>query len=57
MAHFRIVTTIAAPIERCFNLSRDIDFHLRTMEQTGERAVAGRMTEVIELGETVTWEA
>ena len=57
MAAFRIVTTIDAPIEVCFDLSRDIDFHVRTMEQTGERAVAGRTSGLIELGETVTWEA
>ncbi len=57
MAAFHIVTTIAAPIEVCFDLARDIDFHLRTMEATGERAVAGRTSGLIELGETVTWEA
>lgn len=57
MAAFRIVTTIDAPIELCFDLSRDIDFHVRTMAETGERAVAGRTSGLIELGETVTWEA
>lgn len=57
MAAFRIVTTIAAPIELCFDLSRDIDFHVRSMAETGERAVAGRTSGLIELGETVTWEA
>lgn len=57
MAVIHIVTTIAAPIERCFDLARDIDFHARTMAHTGERAVAGRTTGLIELGETVTWEA
>lgn len=57
MAVIHIVTAIAAPIERCFDLARDIDFHARTMAHTGERAVAGRSTGLIELGETVTWEA
>jgi ligand-binding SRPBCC domain-containing protein len=57
MALVRIVTTIAAPIERCFDLARDIDFHIRSMERTGERAVAGRTTGLIGLGEYVTWEA
>lgn len=57
MAAFRIVTTIAAPIDVCFDLARDIDFHVRTMAETGERAVAGRTTGLIELGESVTWEA
>lgn len=57
MTHFRIVTVIAAPIERCFDLSRDIDFHTRSLAPTGERAVAGCTPGLIELGESVTWEA
>ena len=57
MAAFRIVTVIAAPIGVCFDLARDIDFHTRSMEATGEKAVAGRTTGLIELGESVTWEA
>jgi len=57
MARIRIVMEIAAPIEQCFDLARDIDFHTRSLEDTGERAVAGRTTGLIELGESVTWEA
>jgi ligand-binding SRPBCC domain-containing protein len=57
MASFRIVTTIAAPIEACFDLARDIDFHTRSLGETGESAVAGRTTGLIGLGESVTWEA
>ena len=57
MAVFRIVTEIAAPIELCFDLARDIDFHTRSLAQTGERAVAGRTSGLIGSGESVTWEA
>src|SRR5713226_3605401 len=57
MAGFRIVTTIAAPIECCFDLARDIDFHVRSLAHTGELAVGGRTSGLIELGESVTWEA
>ena len=57
MASFRIVTVIAAPIRVCFDLARDIDFHTRSMARTGERAVAGRTSGLIGLGESVTWEA
>jgi len=57
MARFRIETRIAAPIELCFDLARDIDFHTGSLESTGERAVAGRTTGLIGLGESVTWEA
>jgi ligand-binding SRPBCC domain-containing protein len=57
MPVIRIVTTIAAPIERCFDLARDIDFHVRTQSASGERAIAGRTSGLIEMNETVTWEA
>jgi ligand-binding SRPBCC domain-containing protein len=57
MAAIRIVTTIAAPIERCFDLARDIDLHTHSLADTGERAVAGRTSGLIGLGESVTWEA
>src|SRR6516165_1824980 len=57
MAVIRIVTMIAAPIDRCFDLAGDIDFHTRSLAGTGERAVAGRITGLIGPGESVTWEA
>ena len=50
-------TTIKAPIHRCFDLARSIDLHLDSMRRTGERAVAGRTSGLIGLGESVTWEA
>lgn len=50
-------TWIDAPIERCFDAARDLDLHMRSQAHTGERAVAGRMSGLIELGETVTWRA
>jgi len=50
-------THINAPIERCFDLARSIDLHIISTKQTGEQAIAGRMTGLIELGETVTWRA
>jgi ligand-binding SRPBCC domain-containing protein len=56
MADIHIWTKIAAPIERCFDLTRDIDFHTLSLAATGERAVGGRTSGLIELGETVTWE-
>ena len=57
MARIKIVTLIDAPLEACFDLSRDIDFHVKSMSETGERAIAGRTTGLIELDESVTWEA
>jgi ligand-binding SRPBCC domain-containing protein len=48
---------IAAPRERVFDLARSIDLHQRTLVHTSERAVGGRTSGLIELGETVTWQA
>jgi ligand-binding SRPBCC domain-containing protein len=50
-------TEINAPAERCFDLSRSIDLHQKSTAQTQERAIAGRTSGLIELGETVTWRA
>lgn len=57
METIRIETHIAATPERCFDAARDLDLHLRSMAHTGERAVAGRTSGLIELGEEVTWRA
>jgi ligand-binding SRPBCC domain-containing protein len=48
-------TLIAAPIERCFDLSRSIDLHMASTGPTGERAVGGRTSGLIALGERVMW--
>jgi hypothetical protein len=50
-------TTVSAPIERVFDLARDIGFHERSMADSGERAISGRTVGLIGLGETVTWRA
>jgi ligand-binding SRPBCC domain-containing protein len=57
MQTIHIATFIAAPPERCFDAARDLDLHLKSMAHTGERAVAGRTSGLIELGEEVTWRA
>jgi ligand-binding SRPBCC domain-containing protein len=49
-------TLIEAPIERCFYLSLSIDLHQASTAQTHERAVAGRTSGMIALGERVTWQ-
>ena len=57
MPMIELQTTIDAPIERCFDLARSIDFPVVTTGKTQERAVAGRMSGLIGLDETVTWNA
>lgn len=57
MPILRITTRIRAPIERCFDLARDVDAHVGSLSHTRERAVAGVTTGLLELGDRVTWEA
>ena len=57
MAVIQLKTRIRAAADAVFDLSRDIDFHQRSLAETGERAVAGRTTGLIEPGESVTWNA
>ena len=55
MPTITLITIIDAPIERVFDLSRSIDLHKISTSQSNEEAIAGRMSGLIELNETVTW--
>lgn len=57
MTEIRVITRIQAPQERCFDLARSIDIHVASTSQTGEKAVAGVTSGLINLGQSVTWEA
>jgi ligand-binding SRPBCC domain-containing protein len=57
MALVELQMFIAAPPERCFDLSRSVDLHVDSALSTGERAVAGRTSGLLSLGDMVTWEA
>lgn len=48
---------IAAPIARCFDLARSIDFHQHSLRASRERAVAGVTRGLIGPGDDVTWRA
>lgn len=50
-------TRIKSTQQRCFDLSRSIDFHKGSMSHTDEVPVAGTTSGLIELGEWVEWEA
>jgi ligand-binding SRPBCC domain-containing protein len=56
MIRIGLTTQIAAPIERCFDLARNIDLHMASTNHTGERAIAGVTTGMIGAGQVVTWE-
>ena len=57
MTIIELTTDIDAPIEHVFDLARDLDLHARSMAHTGERAVAGRTSGLIDVGDSVTWRA
>ena len=55
MQLIQLQTKIAAPAERCFLLSLNIDLHMESTERTREVAIAGVTHGLIGPGETVTW--
>ncbi len=57
MAEILISTEINAPIQVVFNLSRSIELHVESTKRSGEKAVAGVTTGLINLHEEVTWQA
>jgi len=57
MARIELSFEIAAPPERCFDLARSVDAHVHSTASTGERAIGGRTSGLLELGDQVTWRA
>lgn len=48
---------VEAPVDICFDLTRNVDVHTETTAKTKERAIAGVTSGLMEKGDTVTWEA
>jgi ligand-binding SRPBCC domain-containing protein len=57
MPKIHLTTFIEAPVERVFDLSRNIQLHKEAMKRYKEEAVAGTTFGLIEKNETVTWKA
>ena len=57
MAQIELFTFVAAPVARCFDLARSVDFHVHAATASAERAVDGRRSGLMEFGDQVTWEA
>jgi hypothetical protein len=59
MIHIDEITTIAAPIQRCFDLSRSVEVHLLANIHSGEQAlaIAGLTSGLTNLSDQVTWRA
>ena len=55
MTSIHFITKIKAPIQDVFDAARNIDLHQNSAYQTNEKAIAGRTSGLIELGETVTF--
>lgn len=57
MPKIELVTEIKADIAIVFDLSRSIDLHIISTENTDEKAIAGKTSGLIEINESVTWRA
>lgn len=57
MASFQTSIFIKNTPEVVFDLSRNIDLHIISTDGTDEQAIAGVTTGLIEMNETVTWQA
>jgi hypothetical protein len=59
MVRLEELTTIGAPIERCFDLARSVEVHLAGNVHFGEQAVAmaGVTSGLIDVSQRVTWRA
>ena len=57
MPKIELCTEIRSTLEICFDLSRSIDLHQISTAHTNEKAIAGTITGLINLGESVTWQA
>jgi len=57
MPLIEIETEIKADIKICFDLARNIEFHQESLKHSNEKAIAGKISGLIELDEWVSWEA
>ncbi|MBB5319066.1 SRPBCC family protein [Tunturibacter empetritectus] len=59
MIHIDEITTITAPIQRCFDLSRSVEVHFLANIHGGEQAlaIAGLTSGLTNLSDQVTWRA
>ncbi len=55
MTKIVLTTIINAHITKVFDLSRDIDFHVISTSKTNEKAISGKTSGKINLGEIVQW--
>jgi len=56
MPLIEIHTLVNADAKTCFDLARNIDVHQQSLKQSDEKAIAGKISGLIGLGEWVSWE-
>ena len=57
MARIELTVIVAAPPVVCFDLARSVDAHVRSTTATSERAIRGKTSGLLSLGDEVTWSA
>ncbi|WP_460702296.1 SRPBCC family protein [Myceligenerans halotolerans] len=57
MPRIRLETSVPTTIDECFRMSLSVDAHTESMSASGERAIAGVTHGLMDLGDTVTWQA
>lgn len=57
MPRIELQTKIKADRNIVFDLSRSIDLHKISTEQTNEQAISGKTSGLIGMGESITWRA
>jgi ligand-binding SRPBCC domain-containing protein len=55
MTTINLITNINAPIQKVFDINRNIDVHQQSASKTNEVAIAGVTSGLINKNETVTW--
>jgi ligand-binding SRPBCC domain-containing protein len=55
MTTINIITKVKAPIQKVFDINRNIDIHQQSASKTNEVAISGVTSGLINLNETVTW--
>jgi len=55
LGRLQLQTTIHAPADLCFDLSRSIEVHLASSAHTKETVVAGKSSGLCEVGDVITW--
>lgn len=57
MPVIHLTTIVHAPVERVFDLSRNIALHRKSIESPRETIVSGKTSGLLQAGEEITWQA